>query len=68
MSDVGLNPDHSRLALPGCSQARLAFCSGPQHDCAVLVNERGEVVAARQESPSANRAATATVRSLQLVN
>jgi len=44
MADVGLNPAHSRLALSGFTQSRLVFCAGTNHDCTVLVNERGEVV------------------------
>lgn len=44
MADVGLNPAHSRLALPGCTQSRLVFCDGTNHSCTVLVNEGGEIV------------------------
>jgi len=44
MADVGLNPADSRLALPGCTSARMAFCDGEQHNCTVMVNERGDVV------------------------
>ena len=44
MADVGLNFAHSFLALSGFTQSRLAFCAGTNHDCTVLVNERGEVV------------------------
>jgi len=44
MADVGLNPAHSRLALPGCTKFRLVFCDGTSHSCTVLVNESGEVV------------------------
>jgi hypothetical protein len=50
MADVGLNPEHSRLALSGFTQSRLAFCAGTNHDCTVLVNERGEVVPARRKT------------------
>jgi hypothetical protein len=44
MADVGLNPADSRLALPGCTSARMAFCDGKQHNCAVIVNEHGAIV------------------------
>ncbi len=44
MADVGLNPAHSRLALPGYTQSRLVFCDGANHSCTVLVNESGDVV------------------------
>jgi hypothetical protein len=46
MVDAGLDPAQSRLALPGCTQPRLAFCDGTKHDCTVLVNERGEMLPA----------------------
>jgi hypothetical protein len=44
MADVGLDPAHSRLALPGCVQSRLVFCDGTNHSCTVLVNEDCAVV------------------------
>jgi hypothetical protein len=50
MADVGLNSAHSRLALSGFTQSRLAFCAGTNHDCTVLVNERGEVVPGRRKT------------------
>lgn len=43
MSDVGLDPAHSRLALPGCKTARLVFCDGRAHNGTVMVDEFGVV-------------------------
>jgi hypothetical protein len=51
MADVGLNPADSRLALPGCTSARMAFCDGEQHNCPVIVNERGAIVR-RSDEPA----------------
>ncbi len=62
MTETGLDPARSRLALPGCSSARTAFCDGPLHDCTVLVDERGAIV------PKAALAAqSANHRSAQIV-
>jgi hypothetical protein len=54
MADVGLNPARSRLALSGFTQSRLAFCAGSNHDCTVLVNERGEVVPTRRKTAASS--------------
>lgn len=44
MADVGLDPLQSRLALPGCSSPRMAFCDGAKHDCTIMVDEHGSVI------------------------
>jgi hypothetical protein len=44
MSDVGLNPADSRLALPGCKSNRYTFCDGAKHNCAITVDETGQEV------------------------
>jgi hypothetical protein len=41
MAEVGLNPAHSKLALPGCKSVRMAFCDGQAHQTTVLVDENG---------------------------
>jgi hypothetical protein len=43
MSDVGLDPARSQLALPGCKTARLVFCDGAAHKGTVMVDEFGTV-------------------------
>jgi hypothetical protein len=54
MSDVGLNPAHSKLALPGCKANRHVICDGAAHDCAITVNEAGqEVIKAPKSSTPA---------------
>jgi hypothetical protein len=53
MSDVGLDPAHSRLALPGRHTARLVFCDGAAHNCTVTVDEFGTVISKCAE-PSAD--------------
>jgi hypothetical protein len=52
MSDVGLDPAHSRLALPGCKTARLVFCDGRAHNGTVTVDEFGVVVQKSMERSS----------------
>jgi hypothetical protein len=52
MSDVGLDPADSRLALPGCRTARLVFCDGGAHNGTVMVDEFGTVIPKSAE-PSA---------------
>lgn len=47
MVDAGLDPKRSRLALPGCRSARLAYCDGARHDCVVTVDESGAIVTPR---------------------
>jgi hypothetical protein len=55
MADVGLDPADSRLALPGCTSTRMAFCDGEQHNCTVSVNENGAIVRNSNEPvPSAD--------------
>ncbi len=44
MTEVGLDPALSRLALPGCKSARMAYCDGKLHNCTVIVDEFGAVV------------------------
>jgi hypothetical protein len=44
MSDVGLDPTNSRLALRGCKTARLVFCDGRAHNGSVMVDEFGMVL------------------------
>ncbi len=44
MAAVGLKPEDSKLALPGCKTARLAYCDGAEHDCSIMVDEAGAMV------------------------
>jgi hypothetical protein len=46
MSAVGLNPAHSRLALPGCKSNRSAFCDGAAHNATITVDEAVQEVVA----------------------
>jgi len=69
MADVGLDPAHSRLALPGCTSARMAFCDGAQHNCTVIVNEHGALVGKSNEPvPSADYSLKTIVPGFSLVN
>ncbi|MGD0472817.1 MAG: hypothetical protein ABSB70_06335 [Candidatus Velthaea sp.] len=52
MSDVGLDPANSQLALRGCKTARLVFCDGEAHNGSVMVDEFGMVLQKSAEPPS----------------